>query len=359
MEVTLQQANRYLLKRQHLLSPCSDPLRAVQDACGLQAQIPSTPALSLRARVSGFALSDYDQMLVEKRSLVRTWAIRGTVHTVPSALLPRYTRIYTEGQDLGPWSQKALDLLATGPATRQQLTQRAVTELGVAPEQAKELFGPWGGVLRTLARHGLTVHMPAEGSDVPVVLTEQWLGMVPGPVTREELEDALLQDYLRGYGPASMQDFAYFLTWPLSRVRPIFTRAKGLVEVRLEGSKLAHFIPADCLPELGAVTGAESAPVRLLPRFDSMLLAHRDRERVIDPAYRTQVYRPAAVVEATVLLDGRVAGTWRMKRTTRELQVVYQPFKKGRTKGAPRAVEAEFKRLAGWYGLDRLNLEMV
>ena len=35
MEVTLQQANRYLLKRQHLLAPCDDPLRAVRDACGI------------------------------------------------------------------------------------------------------------------------------------------------------------------------------------------------------------------------------------------------------------------------------------------------------------------------------------
>lgn len=359
MEVTLKQANRYLLKRQHLLTPCDDPLRAARDACGLQAQIPSTPALSLRARVSGFALSDYDQMLVEERSLVRTWAIRGTVHTVPSALLPRYTRIYTEGQELGPWSQKALALLAAGPATRDQLTQKAVTELGIAPEQAKELFGPWGGVLRTLARHGLTVHMPVAGADVPVVLTEQWLGSAPAPATRAELEDALLQDYLRGYGPASMQDFAYFLTWPVARVRPIFARAKGLVQVRLEGSKLPHFIPEEFLPELEVMTGEESAPVRILPRFDSVLLAHRDRAHVIDPTYRTQVFRPAAVVEATVLLDGRVAGTWRMKRTTRELQVVYLPFRKGRSKGAPRAVEAEFKRLASWYGLEKLSLEVV
>ncbi|MFZ5825995.1 MAG: winged helix DNA-binding domain-containing protein [Bacillota bacterium] len=359
MEVTLQQANRYLLKRQHLLSPCDDPLRAVRDACGLQAQIPSTPALSLRARVRGFDRADYEAMLVKERSLVRTWAMRGTVHTVPAAQLARYTRIYTEGQELGAWPEKALALLAAGPATRDQLSRRAVTELGIAPDKAKELFGPWGGILRTLARHGLTVHMPMEGADVPVVLTEQWLGCAPGPAAREELEDALLQDYLNGYGPASMQDFAYFLTWPLSRVRPLFARAEGLVEIRLEGSKLPYFVPEARLSELAATTGQEPAPIQVLPRFDSILLAHRDKERLIDPAYRTQVFRPAAVVEATVLLDGRVAGTWRMKRTTRELQVVYQPFRKGRGRGAPRAVEAEFKRLAGWYGLDKLSLEVV
>lgn len=359
MEISLQQANRYLLNRQHLMTPCDDPLQAVRDACGLQAQIPSTPALSLRARVARFSLADYDRMLTEERSLVRTWAMRGTVHTLPSALLSRYTRIYTEGQDLSPAASQALQLLKDRPGTRSQLAERAVAELGVSPEKAGEMFGPWGGVLRTLARHALTVHMPVEGADVPVVLTEQWLGQAPEPATREELEDALLQDYLRGYGPATMQDFAYFLTWPLSRVRPLFERAKGLAEVRLEGSKLPHFLPEADLPTLLAADSEQDVPVRILPRFDSVLLAHRDKGRIIDPAHRTLVFRPAAVVEATVLVGGRVTATWRMKRTTRELQIAYQPFRKGRSAKAPRAVEAEFKRLARWYGLERLTLEVV
>lgn len=359
MQISLRQANRYLLMRQHLLEPCDDPLLAVRDACGLQAQIPSTPALSLRARVAGFALADYDRMLVQDRSVARTWAMRGTVHTVPSALLARYTRIFTEGNELGPWAQKALALLKDGPGTRSQLAQRAVAELGADPQQAKEAFGPWGGALRTLARFGLSVHMPVEGADVPVVLTEQWLGHPPEPAVREELEDTLLLDYLHGYGPATVQDFAYFLMLPITRVRPIFARAKGLAEVRLEGSKLPHFLPEAELPSLLAITGEEKAPVRVLPRFDSLVLSLRHRDRILDPAFRTQVFRPAAVVEATVLVDGRVAGTWRMKRTTRELQVVYQPFRKGRGSGAPKAVEAEFRRLANWYGLERLSIQVV
>ncbi|MFZ5817032.1 MAG: winged helix DNA-binding domain-containing protein [Bacillota bacterium] len=358
MEISLRQANRFLLQRQHLLKPCDDPLQAVRDACGLQAQIPSTAALALRARVAGFSLADYDRMIASERSLVRTWAMRGTVHTVPSDQLERYTRIYTEGQELGPGAKQALELLAAGPQTRGQLMERAMATLGVSGERAKELFGPWGGVLRTLARHALTVHMPVEGPDVPVVLTEQWLGRPPGPSSREALEDALLQDYLHGYGPATMKDFGYFLAWPLTRVRPIFARARGLAEVRLEGSKLSHFMPEALLPELLATRGDEAAPVRLLPRFDSLLLAYRDRARLLDPAFRTRVFRPAAVVEATVLVDGRVAGTWRMKRTTRELQVVYEPFRKGRGSGLPRALEAEFRRLARWYGLERLRVEV-
>ncbi len=359
MQISLRQASRYLLKRQHLLAPCHDALQAVRDACGLQAQIPSTPAMSLRARVSGFTLADYDRMVSEERSLVRTWAMRGTVHTLPTETMARYTRVFLDNPDLSEPAEKALTLLMRGPGTRGQLAQRAVEELGVAPEVAREWFGPWGGVLRSLARQALSVHMPTDSADCPVVLTEQWLGHRTANPGQEALQDALLRDYLHGYGPATIQDFAYFVTRPQTWVRPIFERLKEqLAEVRLEGSKLPHFLLKSDLPDLLATTGEEPAPVRVLPRFDSILLGHRDRQRLIDDAFRTRVFRPAAVVEAVVLVHGRVAGTWRMKKTTRELQVVYEPFRKARDGAPPKAIEAEFKRLAAWLGLERLALSI-
>lgn len=102
-QISLAQANRYLLKRQHLLTPSTDPLQATADACGLQAQVPSSPALSLRARVKSFARADYDRMLTHDRTVVRTWAMRGTIHTVRSAQLPMYTRVHAEGARLAKW----------------------------------------------------------------------------------------------------------------------------------------------------------------------------------------------------------------------------------------------------------------
>jgi len=361
VEISLRQANRYLLTRQNLLSPCANALQAVRDACGLQAQIPSTPALSLRARVASFTLADYDRMLSQERTLVRTWAMRGTVHTLPADTMARFTYIYVdEASPLAEPAAKALTLLQKGPGTRNGLAQRAVAELGVPPETAREWFGPWGGVLRTLARRNLSVHMPTDSADVPVILTEQWLGRIPEIGTLDDLQAALLCDYLQGYGPATAQDFASFTGLSQAWARPAFERLREeLVEVRLEGSNLPHYMLKTDLPALSAITGEEPAPVRVLPRFDSILLAYKDRQRIIDDRFRTRVYRPAAVVEAVVLVDGRVAGTWRMKKTTRELQVVYEPFRRPRGGVAPRAVAAEFQRLARWLGLERLNLTVA
>lgn len=346
-QISLQQANRYLLKRQHLLTPCHDPLLAVVDACGLQAQVPSTPALSLRVRVAGFTRDAYDRMLVEERSLVRTWAMRGTIHTLPSALLPMYTRVYSSGE-VTPDMALAMDLLKDGPLTRRQLSDKAMAQLGISSERTSRLFGPWGGILSAMARAGLTVHVPSEGADVPVTRTSDWLGPQPEPPAMAELEDALFRAYAHGYGPVTARDFAHFTNFRMGRVREIIARARGIAEVRLEGARTVAYIPEADLPELLATTGDEPAPVHLLPRFDSLLLAHKDKTRLLDEQWRRNVFREAAQVAATVLLNGRVAGTWRMKATRRDLQFWFSPF--GRQ--PVRAVRAEANRLARWLGLE-------
>lgn len=352
--ISLTQANRFLLSRQHLLQSCDDPVGAVRDACGLQAQIPSTPAASLRARVRGFALADYDRLVAVDRNLVRTWAMRGTVHVVPSDRLAMYTRVY----EPHPWPEaglaKTLEFLADGPLTRAGLAQRAMSNLGIPPDEAERMFSPWGGILRSLAAQALTVHVPVEGPDVPVARTVDWLGYEPEPTAVEGLEDALLRDYLHGYGPAALQDFAYFTLFSATRVRAIFARAADLVAVKVEGSRHPQFVLAEDLPALLATTGAERAPVQLLPRFDSLLLAYKDKARLLDESQRTQVFRIAAQVEATVLVGGRVAGTWTARRTARELRFRYFPF----TRRAAGPVEREARRLADWYGLERLAFQV-
>lgn len=53
------------------------------------------------------------------------------------------------------------------------------------------------------------------------------------------------------------------------------------------------------------------APARLLPMWDAVLLAYKDRGRVIPPPYRPHVIRRNGDVLPTVLVDGYVAGVWR------------------------------------------------
>jgi hypothetical protein len=69
------------------------------------------------------------------------------------------------------------------------------------------------------------------------------------------------------------------------------------------------------------------APPRLLPEFDSSLvLAHKDRTRVVADEHRKSLVTGNLRVRATFLVDGFVAGTWTMARNRDTATLAMSPF---------------------------------
>jgi hypothetical protein len=128
---------------------------------------------------------------------------------------------------------------------------------------------------------------------------------------RDESVQRLVRRYLEGFGPASVQDVAQFslLTRPV--VRDALQAMAGDLE-QLEGPDGAALFDVP-----GAPLPAEDtpAPPRLLPMWDSTLLAYADRSRVIPPDHRRLVARNNGDVLPTLLVDGSVAGVWRPVET--------------------------------------------
>jgi hypothetical protein len=99
------------------------------------------------------------------------------------------------------------------------------------------------------------------------------------------------------------------------------------------------------VPRARIVEESTPAPVRFLPAFDSIILAHRDRSRIVPPEYLDAVFnRKNATTKNTFTVDGFVAGAWRIEKG----KLSIEPF-------APlparvrREVDAEGARLAAFY----------
>lgn len=131
----------------------------------------------------------------------------------------------------------------------------------------------------------------------------------------EELgaQETLMMSYMRGYGPARVQDYAYWSGVKVSAARKVLKRIEPeLAIVEAAGQKGRLYLPADTLPNLEQ---AEPVPlVRLLPRFDALVMGHLEKARFMDESTRKRVFLPAAEVSATVLVDGRVEGVWTLKK---------------------------------------------
>ena len=75
--------------------------------------------------------------------------------------------------------------------------------------------------------------------------------------------------------------------------------------VRDDSDGIAYWRASDALQPAAANS------VHLLPPFDEYLVAYRNRSAALDPAHGRQVIGINGLVNASIVVDGRVVGTWK------------------------------------------------
>ena len=284
-------------------SGVADTVRAV---AGLQAQDAGAAALGIRARRPGSTLAEVEHARFDERSVVRTWAMRGTLHLIPAedarwlvallgpiGLRKSARRITELGVGLPEAAAAARRALSDGPLTRRELAD-AVRAAGVALADDPQVPAWLTGVV---AMQGEIVEGPANR----FVLTGDWLGP-PGPAPGDPVLE-LARRHAHAHPPSGPEDFALWSGLGLRDARRAYERL-DLEEVKVLGRRA--WVPR----------GVEPAPphVRLLPMFDSLLLGHRDRSLILRPEHDRAVRPGGGILAATLVVDGHIEGTWKLER---------------------------------------------
>jgi len=339
--ITQKAIDAYRL-RGHSLSPRAPRGSLVEvagRACGIQAQFLPMARMALWARVEGLAPGDVDRALFQERTLVRTWAMRGTLHLLPTRELPIYVEAMREHrlrgnlqwlerswglkpEDVGPIVESILDELEEGPLTREELATRVAERLG--PRVRPSIEHSWGGVIRVASVEGLVCYGPERGRTVTFTRCDRWV-REGGRPTPEEAQDALLRRYLHAYGPATSRDFATWSALPAGVARATLSRAGGDV-AEVDSCGKGAFALREDLPALRAPRRGRRPHVSLLPSFDPFLLGHKDKGHLVEAARYKQVFRKAGWLSPVVLVDGRCAGIWSLGRTRAGFVVMVAPF---------------------------------
>ncbi|MEV6209086.1 winged helix DNA-binding domain-containing protein [Kitasatospora sp. NPDC051914] len=317
MTLTARQLALAMLDRQLLLERRRlDVAEAVRRVCALQAQAPASPYLALWNRVQDFAPEDLDEAFAHGR-IVKSTLMRLTLHVV-------------HAEDYEPYHAAMLSTLRAS-----RLYDRRFTATGLTPADADALLPELAGFLQqprtgvqveeeVTGRHGehahrvwwalrtfAPVHHAPTGAPWSFTQPNTYRASPAAAVVTPQEADAgvrhLLLSYLRAFGPASAQDFARFTL--LTRT-PIADALQELGDqvVRVPGpGRAALFDLADAtVPD-----DDTPAPPRLLPMWDSTLLAHAVPGRVMPPEYRPLVVRRNGDVLPCLLADGQVVGVWR------------------------------------------------
>ena len=343
--------NRATLARQLLLEPADvDVVQAVQRIAGLQAQEPASPYIGLWARLAHFEVADLDAAIRE-RQVVKGSLMRATLHIVTAAdyralwpvILPMLERIRRLDRVQPPSSRRLTALrrrVRSFTSTPQSLT--------ALRDHVGEVDGmPAAEVLWWLRRRLPMAHVPTGGAwsfgRRPLVSdADAWLGEGTWSSPDAGVEH-LVRRYLGGFGPATLADIAQWSGLSVAQLRPGVKAVEVAGQLRRfrseRGRALVDLVDAPLPPE------DVPAPPRLLPMWDSTVLAFADRMRIVADEDRPKVVARNGDTLPVFLVDGVVAGRWWASAEGGRTRIELEPFHRLRREDR-RALEELADRLA-------------
>jgi hypothetical protein len=267
------------------------------------------------------------------RTLVRATLMRNTIHLLRAADLLAWRGLFTPlterwvanrplRERLEPLGEQLPAVIARG---RDLLHAEPLTAKALGARLAEDWPDVDPGSLATAARVLTpTVHVTPRGlwrtsGQTAFTTIESWLGEPPEP---HPDADDLFRRYLAAFGPATVLDAQ---VWSgLTRLGAVAERLRPeLVAFRDEHGRELFDLPDAPRPGPDA-----AAPVRLLPEWDNLLLSHVDKTFVIDDDDRRRVFTANGIIYPSVLVHGRVEGTWRTERDRASATVTLLPFRR-------------------------------
>jgi hypothetical protein len=308
--------------RSHRLSA---PARSVTDAAAhmlaVQAQDFAAGRWALGVRTRGAPTrADVDAAL-DRGDIVRSWTMRGTLHLVPARDLAWLLSLTAQRQQraaAGVHRREGLDAAELDRA--EQLALAALAGGGRLTRDELSAVLERGGVVAAGQRgYHLLVALSLRGGVclgpvVPraggltheqyIVRTDEWVPEAPAPA---DPAAEMFARYIAGHGPAGARDFAWWSGLPLTVARSAAAAAGERVRVVADDPE-PRYAAASPAPRRAA-----SAPaVTALAPFDEYYLSYADRSTVCAADAAARVGPGVnGMVRGTILVEGRVAGTWR------------------------------------------------
>lgn len=348
---------RATLARQLLLERAPmDAGAALEHLLGLQAQNVRPPYFALWSRLDGFRPEELSG-LMESRAAVRMVTMRSTIHT-HTARDARLLRTLVQaprdrevqqfrkglvGVDLELLARISRELVEERPRTMGELREALLVRWPEAEPAALSVAARCLLPLVQVTPRGLW----GRSGQVRLTTLDTWLAedtagdpadaSAPTDTPADSLLDATVLRYLAAFGPASVRDMQ---TWSgLTRLRTAFERLRPKLLVLRDEAGTELFD----LPEAPRPGEDVPAPARFLPEFDNLLLSHADRSRIVPAELKGRTWKGNQAY-CTFLLDGRLAGVWRLTEERDRAELVVEPFGQV-TRGQRRELEEEAERL--------------
>ena len=318
-------------------SSFKSPQEAVRFMLAMQGQDFPGVKWSIGLRVAGSTLAQVEAAF-NKGQIVRSWPMRGTLHVTAAEDLPWMLDLHgkriIDGM-AGRRAQLGLDDKSHGRA--QDLAIRGLNG-GKALGRA-EIFSLFekGGVstkgqrgyhlLAHLSISGVLCLGPLKGKEQAFVLLEEWIKK-PRRLDRDEALGELTRRYFTSHGPATLGDLSGWAKLTVKDTKTGFALAKkSLVELKVDSK--TYYMAPDSEAVLAKAWKGQKTHVAALPGFDEYLLGYKDREAVLEKKHFEKVVPGSnGMFMSTIVIDGKVVGTWHRKAGSKATVIETRPFRK-------------------------------
>lgn len=243
-----------------------------------------------------------------KDRLTKTWLYRGTLHGVVQDDLPQLLALHADEfsydwigfsePQLQEISLKVIRLMEDGVFSRAEM--RGIFAYDFDEHAIERLFSPWGGIFVYLARKGQVAFRN---------MTSRDFDMIDANITRtqDEVLPELLYRYFTAYGPATLEDAAWFLgLWKES--------AKKLSQLNLDRyERFEHegrtYYDVHEKGDMGDIP-----KLTLLSGFDPLIVSYVERGAVLPAEYKSRVILKSGICLPTIAVNGQIAGLWNIKK---------------------------------------------
>ena len=328
-----------------------NPLETADSVVGwlgaVQAQDYPAAVWALGQRTRGATAADVHR-LVDAGAIVRTHVLRPTWHlALPRDIrwllalsAPRLrTAIAGQGRALGidrdvmARAHAAFDTALAGGRQFTRAELGAVLQAsGIAPDGQRLPH-----LILAAELDALVVSGPRRGRDFTYMLMDERVPAAP-PLRHEEALSRLAEIYFRSRGPAQLQDFAWWAGTTLAEARRgVAGAGVSLASEVIDGKRYWVGSPSSVsdpsapVPTVTAFSAAgqehprpSRAPaVHLLPNFDELTVAYRDRSAAGHPDGRfdPSLFGFGSILSNVLVVGGRVRGGWHRVTGSRTVRV--------------------------------------
>jgi hypothetical protein len=265
------------------------------------------------------------EQAIARKELIRTWAMRGTMHLVSAGdirwllnlLAPRLIKgslarnrqLGLDGNMLNRTNEILLRSLQGGKQLTREALRTIFASNGIDASGVRFYHMMWHAALKQLVCYGVKT-----GGDHTFVLLDEF---VPEgySLKRDEAITELARRYFLSRGPATLEDFIWWSGLTTMDARTALGGAMPHL------TKMVFSSQVYWLDRNHPATGTRLKTAFLLPPFDEFLIAYKNRSACLNPRLNQIVISRNGIFYPVVLLEGRVAGTWKKSFKKEKLSI--------------------------------------